>query len=123
MGSSDEAMKPIAYLCVGRRADGTKCETTAFTEATATIWPEAHGFVSHYTVPLFSAPRWIPVEERMPEKGVDVLVASPCPNSNVPNIDIASWGSEGEQEPVWRESDCGRIYPTHWMSLPAPPTE
>ena len=64
---------------------------------------------------------WIPVEERLPEKGVDVLVASPCPNSNVPNIDIASWGSEGEQEPVWRESDCGRIYPTHWMPLPEPP--
>lgn len=65
--------------------------------------------------------RWIPVEERLPEKGVDVLVASPCPNSNVPNIDIASWGSEGEQEPVWRDSDCGRICPTHWMPLPEPP--
>lgn len=66
-------------------------------------------------------PRWIPVRERLPDEGVDVLVASPCPNSNVPNIDIASWGSEGEQETVWRESDCGRIYPTHWMPLPEPP--
>lgn len=72
---------------------------------------------------LTVAARWIPVEERLPEEGADVLVASPCPNSNVPNIDIASWGSEGEQEIVWRESDCGRIYPTHWMPLPSPPDE
>ena len=66
---------------------------------------------------------WIPVTERTPNEGVDVLVASPCPNSDTPNIDIASWGSEGQQGPVWREADCGRIYPTHWMPLPEPPND
>ena len=67
--------------------------------------------------------RWIPVTERLPPEGVDVLVSSPCPNSDTPNIDIASWGNEGAREPVWREADCGRIWPTHWMPLPAPPTD
>lgn len=66
---------------------------------------------------------WIPVTERLPEEGQEVLVASPCPNSDTPNIDISSWGDEGTQEPVWREADCGRIWPTHWMPLPAPPTD
>jgi len=66
---------------------------------------------------------WIPVTERLPEEGVDVLVSSPCPNSDTPNIDIASWGGEGAQGPVWREGDCGRLWPTHWMPLPAPPTD
>lgn len=66
---------------------------------------------------------WISVAERLPTQGVDVLVSSPCPNSDTPNIDIASWSVEGEQGPVWREADCGRIEPTHWMPLPAPPTD
>ena len=66
---------------------------------------------------------WISVSERLPTEGVDVLVSSPCPNSDTPNIDIASWGSEGKQGTVWREADCGRIEPTHWMPLPAPPTD
>ena len=66
---------------------------------------------------------WIPVTERLPDEGQEVLVASPCPNSATPNIDIASWSEEGQQGPVWREADCGRIEPTHWMPLPAPPTD
>lgn len=67
--------------------------------------------------------RWIPVTERLPDEGQEVLVASPCPNSATPNIDIASWSEEGQQWPVWREADCGHIEPTHWMPLPAPPTD
>ena len=66
-------------------------------------------------------PQWIPVTERLPQEGVDVLVSSPCPNSDTPNVDIASWGNEGAQEPVWREAYCGRLWPTHWMPLPEPP--
>ena len=87
------------------------------TDAAANMKAAVH-FIGSFGQQL---PLWVPVEDRLPDKGVDVLVASPCPNSNVPNIDIASWGSEGEQEPVWRDSDCGRIYPTHWMPLPEPP--
>ena len=64
--------------------------------------------------------RWIPVEERLPEGDFDVLVASPCPNSTTPNIDIASLSYEGELA-VWREADCSTVRPTHWMPLPEPP--
>ena len=64
--------------------------------------------------------RWIPVDERLPDEGVDVLVSSPCPNSDTPNIDIASWGSEGKQGQVWREADCGRINPDPLDASPCP---
>lgn len=30
------------------------------------------------------------------------------------------WFEDGE--PVWFNGDC-RVYPTHWMPLPAPPAE
>jgi hypothetical protein len=64
---------------------------------------------------------WKAVTERLPDEGQEVLVVSPCPNGFTPNIDIASWGEEGQQGPVWRESDCARVHPTHWMPLPQSP--
>ena len=64
---------------------------------------------------------WKAVTERLPDEGQEVLVVSPCPNSVAPNIDIASWGEEGQQGPVWREPDCARVHPTHWFPLPKPP--
>lgn len=112
---NDITQTPIAYLCVGRRADGTKCETTSFTAATAKIWPEANGFVSHYTVPLFAESRWIPVSERLPEPWGNVLIA--VRGEYVFLGCVTSGGG-------WR-GDGYMILDgvSHWMPLPAPPTD
>jgi len=128
MDKNDITQKPIAYLCVGRRADGTKCETTAFTAATAKIWPEANGFVSHYTVPLFAESRWIPVAERLPEPRMVVAVYvqgdAPADRSiTVAHHWLGQWRSTyAGEEPLeeWCNVD-GDV--THWMPLPAPPTD
>jgi hypothetical protein len=66
--------------------------------------------------------RWIPVTERMPDNGVEVLTWNPTG----PYQTVACWvGNE------WSSGDCrADAYDrfeeegiTHWMPLPAPPTD
>ena len=71
---------------------------------------------------IAAEPDWIPVSERLPANGQAVLLYDPC----VPDDDSIALVvfSEGE----WRSpSEEGRpMYdyePTHWMPLPAPPTD
>lgn len=71
-------------------------------------------------------PRWIPVEERMPEPSEDVLVYY-----SRDGVQVASWdGPEGDPDDPWHcdratladergGGDMGRV--THWMPLPEPP--
>ena len=56
-------------------------------------------------------PRWISVDERLPEVGDDVLVCSGA------RIDI------GYYDGLWWETYTIRDIPTHWMHLPQPPKE
>ena len=64
-------------------------------------------------------PRWISVEERLPEKGVFVVVYYGNFIGNL--MDVYMWDGE-----CWRSStgyleDAENI--THWMPLPEPPKE
>jgi len=70
-----------------------------------------------------SKPRWIPVEERLPETGVDVLVMFPH-NMAVASRDMGEWvvnSGDGWCTDVNLSDD--EKEPTHWMPLPEPPKE
>lgn len=54
-------------------------------------------------------PKWIPVTERLPEDGVQVLA---CTKHRKPFVAHCKYGK-------WRVS--GSVTITHWMPLPEPP--
>lgn len=60
---------------------------------------------------LEQMPRWIPVEERLPEKGVDVLVIYPDRHTNMGTAGCDDWIDEDFED--------GLI--THWRPLPKAP--
>ena len=64
-------------------------------------------------------PRWIPVEERLPEHGKNVLV-------HVANS-VGMWHTEIDWQKdngEWaNNADCEWYTVTHWMALPEPPEE
>lgn len=62
---------------------------------------------------LEQLPRWIPVTERLPQKGVDVLVTYPDRHINM--------GTAGYDD--WIDEDVEDGLVTHWMPLPAAPGE
>lgn len=68
-------------------------------------------------------PKWIPVTERLPETGVDVLVMFPQ-NMAVASRDMGEWvvnSGDGWCTDVNLSDD--EKEPTHWMPLPQPPKE
>ena len=64
-------------------------------------------------------PRWISVEERLPERYKHVLVATRFTDGGEPDLEIAYFSIGG-----WKKEE-GRLYGkvTHWMPLPEPPEE
>lgn len=67
--------------------------------------------------------RWIPVTDRLPETGVDVLVMFPQ-NMAVASRDMGEWvvnSGDGWCTDVNLSDD--EKEPTHWMPLPEPPKE
>lgn len=56
-------------------------------------------------------PQWIPVTERLPQKGVDVLVTYPDRHINM--------GTAGYDD--WIDEDFEDGLVTHWMPLPTAP--
>ena len=62
--------------------------------------------------------QWIPVSERLPEDGVDVLVSWGTPEGE---LLIAHWRAD---EREWFDDEGKRVPAvgvTHWMPLPEPP--
>ena len=67
--------------------------------------------------------KWIPVTERLPDTGVDVLVKFPH-NMAVASIDIGEWVvNSGDGWCTDINLAGGEKNPTHWMPLPQPPEE
>ena len=67
--------------------------------------------------------KWIPVTERLPDTGVDVLVKFPH-NMAVASIDIGEWVvNSGDGWCTDINLAGGEKNPTHWMPLPEPPKE
>jgi hypothetical protein len=52
-------------------------------------------------------PKWISVEDRLPDVGTKVMTFSPCVNNNQEQLRVLTWFSQ-----------CSA---THWMPLPTPP--
>jgi hypothetical protein len=62
--------------------------------------------------------KWISIEERLPKKGIDVLVYG------FHSIDIAFYDTKEDNKPYWVRDDGYELdfYAiTHWMKLPNPP--
>lgn len=64
---------------------------------------------------------WVSVEDRLPEKGENVLVYAIAKHIGVTKISIDKL-EEGERRPVWLYTH-GWFEVTHWMPLPAPPAK
>lgn len=67
-------------------------------------------------------PRWIPVEERWPKHGSDVLVAYKCGKYvrlGVGEFDGTTVNDEGVTIPYFKGISGFEV--THWMPLPEPP--
>ncbi len=65
------------------------------------------------------ARRWIPVTERFPDKGQRVLILGGVDDVCIATYCGAKWG----RDHVWVGDDDSAYKPTHWMPLPAPPTD
>lgn len=68
-------------------------------------------------------PGWIPVSDRMPERGVGVLACNVSPVGGCEEIETAQWhgGMRGNQPVFITGADT--IDPEYWMPLPAAPQE
>jgi len=90
-----------------------------------TFWEkEANEALRKFQLAVAGRPRWIPVDERLPEKRKYVLVRY---KNN--DMAVACWFDGDENILFWRAmtdegwcADCDTD-PTHWMPLPQPPVE
>lgn len=62
-------------------------------------------------------PRWISVEERLPEEKEDVAAIVRY------NENVWEYGIAFRMDGSWRMNVAGRVEVTHWMPLPEPPKE
>ena len=71
---------------------------------------------------LKAALRWIPVEEKLPEKDIKVLVFSPDERGGGIFVDHRRERIRHGYGPLeWDTGDGNRLAITHWMPLPKPP--
>jgi hypothetical protein len=66
-------------------------------------------------------PVWISVEDCLPEKGSAVMGFRSGPPHWASDAYGMAWREIDGDEPGLRWNECG--VPTHWMPLPAPPTD
>ena len=113
----DEIKKGLEH-CI----NGSSCRGCPFCEECATasdcnpMQKDLQGYIQQLEAQV---PRWIPVEERLPEHGKNVLV-------HVANR-VGMWHTEIDwlkDNGKWENNaDCEWHHITHWMTLPEPPKE
>lgn len=86
---------------------GTTTHEDMWTDYTKVAW--------QFWQVAWNAPRWIPVSERLPEAGVEVLAFVPDAN---PKAVVSWWRHDGFG---WGRMAYGQ--PTHWQPLPEAPHE
>lgn len=64
-------------------------------------------------------PNWISVEDKLPEKGVDVLYVSKCDG----RIHLGRWRNKTDRGAIYFMNGNRMETATHWMPLPEPPEE
>lgn len=67
-------------------------------------------------------PRWISVEERLPERGITKCSACVKCGDGLKRVVCASYNAELKLWTGWHGEKIGNEI-THWMPLPAPPEE
>ena len=85
---------------------------------TATEQAYKNGYEKGYAA---GKPKWIPVSERLPEEGKEVLALCWHHESWQPHVCYLSENLHGR----WITSIAGQwmIHVSHWMALPEPPKE
>ena len=79
---------------------------------------DAKGKLHKYALAVANAPRWIPVEERLPEIKDRYLTVSIEPWFGTTVVDTMRWSG------VWMyDGRQTEATVTHWMPLPEPPKE
>lgn len=66
---------------------------------------------------------WIPVAERMPKEAVEVFVGCFTKRGEVIFHAAAKWRRLPSGAWAWEDDDCVIHHPTHWIPIPAPPTD
>ena len=116
----EELVKKLRYLAsVYSVCNGNTNEYYRRTVEAADAIEELQSVVEHYAeVCVTEIPKWIPVEERLPEEDERVLVVAHRINDNSPVVSIDSVeADDGELRfSLYRGVD-------YWMPLPDPPKE
>ena len=70
-------------------------------------------------------PKWIPVGERLPEKGIDVLCCLTIVDGSVHSYaEVLTYIGDNKWEDTYSNWNYGDLLGiTHWMPLPEPPKE
>ncbi len=92
---------------------------------TATEQAYKHGYEKGYAAGEKDAVKWIPVNERLPEKHGRYLIAEPSSlNASGFTIMIVWYSTDyrfHDYDPEWGDIPIENV--THWMPLPEPPKE
>lgn len=85
-------------------------------EDTACDWRDAyHHWLDNY---MKDVPKWIPAEERLPDKGGTYLIA--CGNGLITTDEFMVWPDRVKTYYNWDDYGGGIKY---WMEIPKPPNE
>lgn len=68
-------------------------------------------------------PKWISVEERLPEKQGDYIVLYSFGETNVQRFAGVMYFIRYDERPHFENDGLYGLHVTHWMSLPEPPKE
>lgn len=111
MKTPDKIKKGLEYCGANDWCVGDKCPYYEFFECNSGLASDAHAYIQQLEAQV---PKWISVEERLPEISANAIV-----RFSDGYISLAQWWGDKWFKFCWRTS--GTV--THWMPLPEPPKE